>query len=74
VFERGVRSAVCAKTFEIMVKAPYARETIGIEPQHAIPEEQRGAFDCARSEPRAPRESKGQDYRVTRVSSERGCC
>jgi len=74
VFERGLRSAVCAKTFDIMTKAPYASETIGIEPQHAISEAQREAFDCARSAPRAPRETKGCDYRVTRISSESGCC
>jgi SAM-dependent methyltransferase len=74
VFERGVRSAVCAKTFEIMTKAPYAEQTIGIEPQQAIPESQREAFDCTRSEPRSPRESKGRDYHATRVSTESGCC
>jgi arsenite methyltransferase len=74
VFERGVRSAVCAKTFDIMTKAPYARDTIGIEPLHAIPEAGREAFDCARSEPRSPRETKGRDYRITRACSDSSCC
>jgi ubiquinone/menaquinone biosynthesis C-methylase UbiE len=33
VYERGARTAVCAKTFEILTRAPYGQETIGIEPQ-----------------------------------------
>jgi SAM-dependent methyltransferase len=73
VFERGVRRAVCAKTFDIMTRAPYAGETIGIEPKSPIPEAEREDFDCRRSEPRHPRETKGRDYRVTRASSG-GCC
>jgi ubiquinone/menaquinone biosynthesis C-methylase UbiE len=74
VFERGVRNAVCDKTFEIMTKAPYGAETIGIEPRCALPREERVAFDCARHEPRHPRETKGQDYRVTRSNRDSGCC
>lgn len=38
VYERGVRSAVCAKTFEIMTRAPYAQEMIGIDPEAAPPQ------------------------------------
>jgi SAM-dependent methyltransferase len=74
VFERGVRAAVCAKTFDIMTRAPYAADFIGIEPKHAIPEAERAPFDCARVEPRDPRETKGRDYRLTRVCSDSGCC
>jgi SAM-dependent methyltransferase len=73
VFERGVRSAVCAKTFDIMSRAPYAEQTIGIEPRHAVAAEAREPFDCARSTPRHPRETKGQDDRPTRVNGD-GCC
>jgi arsenite methyltransferase len=74
VFERGVRNAVCAKTFEIMSKAPYANETIGIEPGQEIRAGEREAFDCARTEPRATRETKAGTPRVTRTSSEDACC
>lgn len=74
VFERGVRSAVCAKTFDILTRAPYASETIGIEPRQAIPEGHREAFDCKRGEPRDPRETKGHDYRITRTASDNICC
>lgn len=62
-FLRGVRTAVCAKTYGIMTSEPYAGETLGIEPATAIPEPERQVFDCLRSEPRHPRETKGGEYR-----------
>jgi arsenite methyltransferase len=74
VFERGVRNAVCAKTFDIMAKAPYAGETIGIEPHQEIPSHEREAFDCSRTEPRGPRETKAGTPRATRASNEGSCC
>jgi SAM-dependent methyltransferase len=73
VLERGVRSSVCAKTFAIMTRAPYAEETIGFEPKSPIPEAEREGFDCKRREPRQPCETKGRDYRVTHTSSD-ACC
>lgn len=72
VLERGVRSAVCAKTFEILTSEPYAAETIGIEPRVTIPEAERAPFDCSRSAPRDPQESKGKRYDETRVGG--ACC
>jgi SAM-dependent methyltransferase len=75
VLERGVRSAVCAKTFDILTGAPYAGQTIGIEPRLAIPEEDRKGFDCSRADARSPRESKGLEYRETREPcDDSGCC
>jgi len=75
VLERGVRSAVCAKTFALLTAAPYASQTIGIEPRVAIPEESRTGFDCSRSAARSPRETKGQAYRETREGcNDPGCC
>jgi arsenite methyltransferase len=74
VFERGVRNAVCAKTFDIMTRAPYADETVGIEPHRETSSHGREAFDCARTAPRAPRETKKGTPRVTRSSDESGCC
>jgi len=63
-FRRGVRTAVCAKTFRIMTSEPYAKDTIGIEPAVAIPEAEQLVFDCLRSAPRHPRETKGGEYRL----------
>ncbi len=71
--ERGVRTAVCAKTFRILTGEPYADETIGIEPAVAIPENEQKEFDCARTEARHPRETKGADYRVSQPAGE-SCC
>jgi len=71
--ERGVRTAVCAKTYRILTGEPYAGQTIGIEPSVAIPEGERVVFDCERNEPRHPRETKGADYKVNRPAAE-SCC
>ena len=71
--ERGVRTAVCAKTFRILSSAPYAEQTIGIESASTIPDDERSVFDCNRTEPRHPRETKGADYRVDKPSSD-SCC
>ncbi len=59
VFERGERAAVCAKTFELMTREPYADQIIGLEPAEAIPVEARAPFDCSRTAARDPRETKG---------------
>jgi ubiquinone/menaquinone biosynthesis C-methylase UbiE len=72
VLQRGVRSAVCAKTYGLLTSGPYAGQTIGIEPLTAIPVEERKGFDCSRTLPRHPRESKGLDYDVTTEAA--ACC
>lgn len=62
VLQRGERTAVCAKTFGLLTSDPYAGQVIAIEPRTPIPADERELFDCSRSAPRHPRESKGQDY------------
>jgi len=75
VFERGVRTAVSAKTFGLLTRAPYAGQTIGIEPHVAIAADQRAPFDCQRSGPRHPSESKGPDSRETHgAAAGESCC
>lgn len=71
--KRGVRSAVCAKTFRILTGAPYAVQTLGIEPLEPTPETERAPFDCARTAPRHPRETKGDGYRATKPAGG-SCC
>ena len=74
---RGERTAVCAKTYETLTSEPYADHTIGIPPRVSIPEGQRRTFDCGRTTPRHPRETKGSEYcetREPRASSGGGCC
>ncbi len=74
--KRGERTAVCAKTYAIYTQAPYRDEFIAIPPRVRIPEDERGEFDCGRDQVRVPRETKGQDYRLTREPGEGGssCC
>lgn len=77
VLRRGERTAVCAKTYEIMTRAPYADQLVGIAPREEIPVEEQKLFDCSRSAIRDPRETKGGDYRVTQSpgeSCEPGSC
>lgn len=71
--ERGRRTAVCAKTFRLLTGEPYADETIGIEPATPIAEEDREDFDCSRTEPRHPRETKGAAYRLNKPATD-SCC
>ncbi len=79
VLHRGVRVAVCDKTYQLYSKLPYQDQFIFIPPREEIPLEQAGVFDCARTERRHPRETKGMDYKATEVSSNlcgpgTGCC
>lgn len=69
---RGVRHAVCDKTFQLYHKAPYCEQFEFVEPLTPIPLEKAEPFDCRRSTPRDPRETKGQHHRITTEGS--SCC
>ena len=66
--ERGARMAVCDKTFKLYSQPPYAGEFILLPPREEVAAEAAGLFDCARDHRRHPRETKGEDFKVTRVS------
>jgi SAM-dependent methyltransferase len=73
VFRRGLRTAVCEKTFEIVTREPYAA---GFEPVPPLAPVDPGAkipFDCNRRAPRHPRETKGGDYDVTTEATASAC-
>lgn len=70
VFERGVRTAVCEKTFAIMTSAPYAANMIGVEPYLPVPPSAAPPFAC-RSAIRRPAETKGL---AAADDSEPGAC
>jgi ubiquinone/menaquinone biosynthesis C-methylase UbiE len=78
VLRRGVRTAVCDKTFQILSNAPYKDEIIFIEPLKEIPLAKAKPFDCSRTTERHPKESKGMKYKITTntnsVCMEGGCC
>lgn len=69
---RGVRHAVCDKTFQLYRKAPDRDYFESIEPLTPISLEKAEPFDSRRSAPRDARETKGQEYRITTESS--SCC
>ena len=75
VFERGVRSAVCEKTFRLLQREPYAGQFVSIEP--AIPVEERiewPASDCG-VRVRTPEETKrGKPKTTTDPSQRQSCC
>lgn len=70
--KRGVRHAVCDKAFQIYRREPYRAHFDFIEPRVAIPLERANPFDCHRSTPRHPSETKGVDYSTTTAAA--SCC
>jgi ubiquinone/menaquinone biosynthesis C-methylase UbiE len=76
---RGARMAVCDKTFKLYSQAPYAGQFVLIPPRKEVPLENAGVFDCARDHKRHPRETKGLEYKVTKLSNsvcgpDSNCC
>lgn len=68
ILERGARTAVCDKTFQIYGKEPYASQIIAVEPIENIRLEDAKEFDCRRTAKRHPRETKGLEYNITDLS------
>lgn len=73
---RGQRMAVCDKTFGIMTNpdGPYAGQVVPVPPREEVPLAEAKPFDCARSDTRHPRETKGMEYRPTVKSDNSPCC
>lgn len=75
VLERGKRSAVCEKTFNIYTREPYRAQILPIEPY--VPVTEVSEFDCKRTL-RHPKETKGEDYTVTDMTGSNcdsgSCC
>jgi SAM-dependent methyltransferase len=77
--ERGVRYAVCDKTYNLYRKAPYQQSFEFVEPMNDIPLDEAKPFDCSHTARRHPKETKGQDYNVTTAATSvccdgGGCC
>jgi len=76
--ERGVRYAVCDKTYNLYRKAPYQQFFEFVEPLKDTPLADAQPFDCSHTARRHPKETKGQDYKATTEASEccdgGGCC
>ncbi len=70
--ERGVRYAVCDKTYNLYRKAPYSAFFEFVEPLQDTPLAEAQPFNCSHTARRHPKETKGQDYRATTEAS--SCC
>jgi arsenite methyltransferase len=71
--ERGVRYAVCDKTYNLYKKAPYREFFEFIDPIVNVPLAEAKPFDCSRTAVRHPKEAKRQDYHVTTEANNK-CC
>jgi arsenite methyltransferase len=76
---RGERYAVCDKTYNLYRQEPYRGLFEFVEPRVEVPLAEAAPFDCSRTVRRHPRETKGEDYEVTRAAEGRccgpeGCC
>src|SRR5947208_1682758 len=71
--ERGKRYAVCDKTYNLYKKVPYREFFEFVDPIVNVPLAGGKAFDCSRTPPRHPKETKGQDYDAT-IQPNNRCC
>ncbi len=72
-YYRGVRMAVCDKTFQLLQQPPYQGMFVGIEPLRQIPLSEAVPFHCRGSKVRSPRQTKGEGYDVTTESTGPTC-
>jgi arsenite methyltransferase len=74
VLRRGMRVAVCEKTFNLYSKAPYSDSFALVPPLVPVAKEEATPFPCT-SETlwRNPRETKGEDYSLT-TEAPTDCC
>ena len=74
VLRRGVRTAVCEKTYRIFSAAPYRSHVELVPPQVLVPLEEAPPFPCSGGALRRdPRESKGADYQLTTEAAPATC-
>jgi arsenite methyltransferase len=76
---RGMRIAVCDKTYKLYSQPPYEGQFVLVPPREEVPLEKAGVFDCSRDHKRDPRETKGLEYKVTQLSGnvcgpDSNCC
>ena len=73
VLERGVRSAVCRKTFELYSRPPYADSFQAVPPLEPVSDSEAVDFDCHGGDLREPSETKLGPAR-TDVAPGASCC
>lgn len=70
---RGVRTAVCEKTFQIYSRAPYAEQITPVPPAVEVPLKDATAFDCNRTQVRPASDTKVGASELT-LLPENDCC
>ena len=73
VYPRGIRMAVCGKTFEMLSQPPYRDSFYLIEPHQPVNDEHVTEFDCETNRVRTARETKGELFNLTSKNSD-DCC
>lgn len=73
VLRRGVRTAVCEKTYQIYNSPPYAQQVLGVPPHEEVDADDAPSYDCRRNAVRHPRETKGQEFTATHLPGD-NCC
>jgi SAM-dependent methyltransferase len=73
-FERGVRSAVCEKTYTLMQKDPYKDMFYKVEPNVKIEESIEWMSNNCEVRVRDPKETKKGSAKITTNPSQRGDC
>ena len=74
VLERGVRTAVCRKTFEIYTRPPYAASFEPVPPSRPVSDADSIDFDCHRGSLREARETKRGSERPDVAPGASSCC
>lgn len=79
VLRRGVRTAVCEKTFEIYTSRPYGEQVTPVPPHQEVPAAAAPEFDCRKNAVRSPSETKGKTFELTQLPTgdccgSDGCC
>ena len=72
-YPRGVRIAVCDRTFDLLSHPPYRDMFYFIEPTKPISVESAMEFDCRVNRVRSARESKGLQFNLT-IQNVGDCC
>jgi arsenite methyltransferase len=77
-YVRGERTAVCAKTYELLMREPYAGAFLGLPAYVETPLEQAPVFDCNTPAVRSPAVTKGKislrDVQAGPAAGNSDCC
>jgi hypothetical protein len=74
VYPRGVRMAVCDRTYRLLTSESYADQFYAIDPIKEVPIENAQEYDCTKDRVRHARETKGQQYNLTIQGDDGACC